>query len=203
MVPVFKPLGIEEDNWPAAVGLLTGILAKEVVIGTLNSLYMPPNPSQPEAFHLSISLKKALMTIPANFAQLSQAWGNPVLASSPVDPLNHHIYGEMVRRFNGQANAFAYLLFVLLYFPCVSATAAMVREVQRGWTIFSVCWTTGLAYAMAVVYYQCATFESHPLSSSIWVGIWVGAALATVLGINYYARTYMPKLFPTPIILRT
>ena len=204
VVPVFKPLGVEEDNWPAAVGLITGILAKEVVIGTLNSLYMPNSDVEPEnEFHLSVSLKQRLMTIPENFMALSHAWGNPVLASSSSEQLDNHVYGEMVRRFNGQSNAFAYLLFVLLYFPCVSATAAMAREVQRGWTIFSVCWTTGLAYAMAVVYYQCATFVNHPLTSSIWVGTWIGIAIATVLGIRYYARTFMPRLFPTPIILRT
>ncbi|MGD9591587.1 MAG: Fe(2+) transporter permease subunit FeoB [Candidatus Berkiella sp.] len=203
MVPIFEPLGVEEDNWPAAVGLLTGILAKEVVIGTLNSLYMPTEEEPHQAFHLSLCLKEALMTIPANFAQLSNAWSNPVLASSAPEPLSSHVYGEMVRRFNGQANAFAYLLFVLLYFPCVSATAAMAREVQKGWTLFSVCWTTGLAYALAVVYYQCATFGDHPLSSTIWVSIWVGIGIGTVMGIRYYARSFIPKYFPTPIVLRT
>jgi ferrous iron transport protein B len=32
-------MGIEQDNWPATVGIITGILAKEVVVGTLDSLY--------------------------------------------------------------------------------------------------------------------------------------------------------------------
>ena len=39
LTPVFSPLGIHHDNWPATVGLLTGILAKEVVVATLNTLY--------------------------------------------------------------------------------------------------------------------------------------------------------------------
>ncbi|HBC69082.1 MAG TPA: ferrous iron transporter B, partial [Sutterella sp.] len=39
IVPVFKPMGISEENWPAAVGVFTGILAKEAVVGTMNSLY--------------------------------------------------------------------------------------------------------------------------------------------------------------------
>lgn len=37
--PIFAPMGISAENWPAVVGLMTGMLAKEVVIGTLNSLY--------------------------------------------------------------------------------------------------------------------------------------------------------------------
>lgn len=38
--PLFSPMGISEDNWPAVVGLFSGIFAKEVVVGTLNSLYV-------------------------------------------------------------------------------------------------------------------------------------------------------------------
>jgi len=37
--PVFAPMGISPDNWPAVVGLITGMLAKEVVVGSLNSMY--------------------------------------------------------------------------------------------------------------------------------------------------------------------
>lgn len=205
IVPLFKPLGIEEQNWPAAVGLLTGVLAKEVVIGTLNSLYTEhplTEKEEAESFHLRLKFKEALATIPANFSLLGASWTNPIAASSPEERLNHHAYGEMVRRFNGQANAFAYLLFVLLYFPCVSATAAMVREVQKGWTLFSVCWTTGLAYAMAVIYYQCATFMIHPLQTIVWVIAWSCIGTLTLLGIQQYGRKYLSKSFPTPIVLK-
>ncbi len=38
--PLFSPMGIASDNWPAVVGLITGMLAKEVVVGSLNSLSM-------------------------------------------------------------------------------------------------------------------------------------------------------------------
>jgi len=206
IVPVFEPLGIEKENWPAAVGLLTGILAKEVVIGTLNSLYSQPAMEHAQvlpSFNLAERLKEACLTIPANLADLSRAWQNPVAAGSPEEQLEHHAYGEMIKRFNSQANAFAYLLFVLLYFPCVSATAAMVREVQKGWAMFSVCWTTGLAYALAVIYYQCATFALHPMQSSLWVAIWLVIGVMTVLGIRYYGRVFLPRVLPTPIVLRT
>ncbi|MFI4938307.1 MAG: Fe(2+) transporter permease subunit FeoB [Candidatus Berkiellales bacterium] len=169
VVPIFEPLGIEKENWPAAVGLFTGILAKEVVIGTLNSLY----------------------------AQEVDQNANVIANVSKNSP-----YGEMVKRFNGQENAFAYLIFVLLYFPCVSATAAMVREVQKGWTIFSVCWTTGLAYAMAVIYYQCATMISHPVQSILWVVSWLIIGCITIFGIRFYSREYLPRRVPTMIVLR-
>ncbi len=37
ITPVFKPIGVHEDNWQATVGLFTGAMAKEVVVGTLNT----------------------------------------------------------------------------------------------------------------------------------------------------------------------
>lgn len=151
IVPVFEPMGITPDNWPAAVGLLTGLMAKEVVIGTLNALYATP--------------------------------------------------GDLVTHFHAQANAFAYLLFVLLYFPCMSATAAMLREVQKGWTLFSVCWTTGLAYGVAVGFYQCATFSEHPLKSLVWIGVIVTAAAMTWYGIRAYSRAYLWQKVPTRVVL--
>jgi len=40
ITPVFYPIGITDDNWPATVGLFTGIFAKEAVVGTINSLYV-------------------------------------------------------------------------------------------------------------------------------------------------------------------
>lgn len=39
VTPVFAPMGVQQDNWPATVGIITGIFAKEAVVGTLNSLY--------------------------------------------------------------------------------------------------------------------------------------------------------------------
>ncbi len=53
LTPAFKPMGIEKDNWPATVGIFTGVLAKEAVVGTLDALY-----SQLTATDLAVSEKK-------------------------------------------------------------------------------------------------------------------------------------------------
>lgn len=143
VTPIFAPMGIHPDNWPATVGLMTGVLAKEVVVGTLNSLY----------------------------SQIGQV-------TSPSG-----VYGVMSSYFDGQVGAIAYLLFVLLYFPCVSTIAAMLREVHRGWVVFSVVWTTLIAYAVAVLFYQMATVWEHPGSSLLWItllGSAIGLTIATV-----------------------
>jgi ferrous iron transport protein B len=65
--------------------------------------------------------------------------------------------------------AFAYLLFILLYAPCVTATAAIFRETNLNWTVFVVLWTTGIAYITAAVFYQAMTYSQHPEYSLIWI----------------------------------
>jgi ferrous iron transport protein B len=78
-------------------------------------------------------------------------------------------FGQMASRFGSTTAAIAFLLFVLLYFPCVSATAAVYRETNLGWTVFIACWTTGLAYWVATFYYQWMTLADHPRSSLGWM----------------------------------
>jgi ferrous iron transport protein B len=62
-------------------------------------------------------------------------------------------FGAMVGRFDSRIGAFAYLLFVLLYAPCVAATAAIYRETNLGWTLFVALWSTGIAYLAAALFY--------------------------------------------------
>jgi ferrous iron transport protein B len=189
LTPIFAPMGIHQDNWPATVGLITGVLAKEVVVGTLNELYSQMghlSTLHASGFSFWGGLQEALVSIPHNLRQLGASFGNPVLAQAPVHTLNQSVYGLMYQRFDGQIGAIAYLLFVLLYFPCVSTTAAMLREVNRGWTVFSVFWTTGMAYCVAVFFYQAATFARHPSQSVAWmVGI-ISVLTLTVFSIKWF-----------------
>lgn len=191
VTPIFSPMGIHADNWPATVGLVTGILAKEVVVGTLNTLYTQMGhltaATSGDAFNLLTSLQEALRTIPDNLMQLIDAIRNPILAQAPTDTIDQGVYGIMYQQFDGQAGAFAYLLFVLLYFPCISTTAAMLRELHRGWSIFSVVWMTSVAYGVAVLFYQAATFARHPLSSAVWIAGIVGVFFATIWVIRRFA----------------
>ncbi|GAH02203.1 unnamed protein product [marine sediment metagenome] len=110
-----------------------------------------------------------MQTIPDNFRNLSSAFSNPVLASAPEHAVNQGVFGVMYQRFGGQAAAFAYLLFVLLYIPCISSAAVMARELGRYWTLFSIFWNTVLAYGIAVIFYQLATITHHPSYSLSWV----------------------------------
>lgn len=188
---IFHPMGLQSDNWPATVGLVTGVLAKEVVVGTLNTLYSQVGhlaAGGVDSFNFIAGMKSAFLSIPENLAQISDAFSNPVLATAPIDNVNQGVYGLMYQKFDGKAGAFAYLLFVLLYFPCISTTAAIVRELHRGWAVFSAVWMAGVAYATAVVFYQAATWARHPWSSSLWISSMLGAFLTMIVVIRWHAN---------------
>ncbi|MDF2866921.1 MAG: feoB [Gammaproteobacteria bacterium] len=191
LTPLFTPMGIQAENWPATVGLLTGILAKEVVIGSLNTLYTQIGHLaviSPQDFDLWQGLREAVVSVPQNLAELLQALHNPLLASIPEHSLQQGVYGEMYQRFGGPISAFSYLLFVLLYLPCVSTVAVTARELSRGWAIFATIWSTLLAYGAAVLFYQLATFSQHPVSSLGWVLAIVGCIGLGIMGLRYYGQ---------------
>lgn len=187
VTPVLAPMGITQDNWPATVGLMTGVLAKEVVIGSLNTLYNEAPTQAVVAVDVAEQLKQAVLTVPENLAALGAAVSNPIVASEPLHTMAPHAYGAMVARFGGVAAALAYLIFVLLYFPCVSTLAAMRREIGSAWAYGSLAWSTGLAYVLAVMSYQALTLPQHPWQSAAWLLLGVSSLAVAVLGLRYLA----------------
>ena len=111
IAPVFAPLGID---WRASVALLTGFVAKEIVVSTMGVLYAVGDRSEGDV--------------------LQQA-----LQESGMTPLS----------------AFALMTFVLLYVPCIATVTTIRQETgSNGWMLFSVVYSTGLAWLAAFVIYQ-------------------------------------------------
>ncbi|RHZ97831.1 Fe(2+) transporter permease subunit FeoB [Cereibacter sphaeroides] len=195
IAPAFEPMGIRPENWPATVGIFTGLLAKEAVVGTLNALYSgmaETEEAQEEAapYSLTAGLSAAVATIGENFGDLAGALTDPLgieigdLSSTDAAAEELEVstgtFGAMRALFDGQAGAFAYLLMVLLYVPCTAAIAAVWREAGPAWTGFVSVWTLMMGWGSATVFYQAATFARHPEASALWIG-GVLAAFALVI----------------------
>ena len=182
ITPVFSPMGIREENWPATVGLITGIFAKEAVVGTLDSLYsvMDVNDlTEEEPFAFWDAVQEAFSTIPEGLLGVIGSIGDPlginvgviedISTAAAEQEVTHSTFGAMKTRFDGTVGAFAYLLFILLYAPCVAALAAIWREISPGWAVFSSVYLSLLAWSVSVFYYQAATFAEHPQTSLFWL----------------------------------
>ncbi len=194
VTPVLSPLGVKEDNWPATVGLLTGVLAKEVVVGTLNTLYTADQADKhalaPENFDLLAELHTAWQeTVNGFLGSFSlNTLENPIKASEADGTMSATSMGTMHAQFGGIANAYAYLIFVLLYVPCVSTIGVIAKEVGRNWAWLSTFWGVAVAYALSTAFYQVASFHEHPLSSALWITFSV-----VLVGVFIYGIRVMSK----------
>ncbi len=181
VTPVFRPMGIRDENWPATVGLFTGVFAKEAVVGTLDSLYaqielQEQNTATAEEppFDFAGGIAAAFAAIPNGFRGFFGGLQDPLglsgaLEETAVSEASEH--ATMVARFgeHGPKSAFAYLLFILIYAPCVSAMAAVHREIGPGWMLLFTSYLTLLAWVAATLYFQIATFADDPVVAIGWI----------------------------------
>ncbi|MCE6964669.1 Fe(2+) transporter permease subunit FeoB [Enterobacter sp. MW07] len=173
ITPLFKPIGVHEDNWQATVGLFTGAMAKEVVVGTLNTLYTAENIQEeafnPAEFHLGDELYSA---VDETWQSLKETFSlsvlaNPIEASKGDGEMATGAMGVMSEKFGSASAAYSYLIFVLLYIPCISVMGAIARESSRGWMGFSVLWGLNIAYSLSTLFYQTVNFRQHPQFSLV------------------------------------
>ena len=205
ITPIFTPMGIREENWPATVGLFTGIFAKEAVVGTLDSLYAGMDAdatAEEESFAFWNAIQGAFATIPEGLLGVADTFSDPlgiavgeiedVSSAAEAQEVSSSTFGAMIRRFDGTAGAFAYLLFILLYAPCVAALAAIWREISPGWAVFSSAYLSILAWSTSVLYYQVSTFAEHPNTSLFWLVL-----VSVLLGVGIFGLTRWKKRNPS------
>lgn len=203
VMPILAPMGIKEENWQAGVGIITGIFAKEVLVATFNSLYSPKNAEDNAEPSLIASWNDATASIKEN-----------LLGIKPDDPLGMDVgdlsdleavakeqnvelstYQVMQAAFAGQLGAFSYLLFILLYTPCVAAMGAIKNEVGSRWAGFAAIWSFLLAYLMATLCFQVGNFFVAPLMASISIA----AVFLCFAGIYFWLKHQGRKVLTIPI----
>ena len=195
ITPVFEPIGVEKDNWPASVSIFTGLFAKESVIGTMNGLYgqidakdLPAKVTEEEnkkEYSLIGGLAEAFATIPENLSGVVAGFFDPLEIDASIEGLaNSESKAEQDAAVNslrkhfpkGVHQMYSFLLFVLLYIPCIAATGVVFREVGKWYGTIFVCYLTLLGWSVATIYH--AVMVSH---SSLWFCIGAGI-LATMFG---------------------
>jgi ferrous iron transport protein B len=214
ITPVFTPLGVEEENWPATVGLFTGMFAKEAIVGTLDALYSEDDSASANgdgetnpAPDLIASFMEALGTIKTEFIGLADALTDPIgisigdvtdsAAVAEDQGVQTGTLTNMASLFAGPFAAFTYLVFILLYAPCVAVLGAITKESGWRWMLIVFGWSTGLAYYMATVIYQVGTFVEHPMFSGLWIAIATAALLFAIQSLKRLGKSVAsPQLIP-------
>ena len=213
ITPIFTPMGIRQENWPATVGLFTGIFAKESIIGTLTSLYgVAENPqaaaettgdpaAQGDAVLPGVGLflwdavVQAFTALGQNLAEVviganvavggtagGDGGGTGGTEEATLSSTDAGMFQILQSRFTA-AGAYAYMLFVLIYFPCVATLGAAFREAGRFYGSVLVVYLTSLAWVISVLFYQLA--EGRDAG-------WIAIALV-VFGIIYLSLSALGR----------
>lgn len=205
ITPALAPIGVQEDNWPATVGVFTGIFAKEAVVGTLDALYqdVAGEKSSDEVPSLLDSTKEAFISIWVQLAGLSQAITDPLGLSSVDDSAEEQGVSDtglaaMKSLFGSSYAAFCYLVLILLYTPCVAVMGAMHRESGAAWAGLVIGWSSFLAYWCASGLYQISQLTTRPLFASLWLLGSAIAMFAAVQGLKHLGKK--PRNFNPDII---
>jgi len=166
ITPLFSPIGISENNWPAVVGIFTGVFAKEAIVGTLVALYGEEveNDSNGE-FNFGGKIQDAFRTIKENTYELVP-FLNIEMDSKEIDSVRD---SAIKKAFVSTSAVIAYLLFILLYTPCVAVLAVIYRETNIKWTVFIGTWTLFTGFFFSIVYYQSTRLISNPGEAIGWL----------------------------------
>ena len=218
LTPVLQPLGVRAENWPATVGVFTGIFAKEAVVGTLDALYAgiaqqdgAGTQAAKEPFDFWGGISGAFASIPEKLLGVAATFTDPLKLSigdisdtttaATTQKVSSSTFGSMVALFGSQSAAFAYMLFVLLYFPCGAAIAAVYRETNLAWAAFAGFWTTFLAYLASTLFYQTANFSAHPGHSLLIIAADLLAFTSVIIGMQAIGRSSR-QIHTGPIAIR-
>lgn len=132
--PVLEPLGYD---WRMGVSIISGIGAKELVVSTLGVMYSA------EAEEIG--------------AASGEIGAAPLTEETPEDEAGDTRLQKALQRSITPAAALSYMIFVLLYFPCI-ATFVAIKQESGGWkwAVFSAVYTIVLAWVMAFIVYRIA-----------------------------------------------
>ncbi|MBN1200848.1 MAG: ferrous iron transport protein B [Anaerolineae bacterium] len=182
IAPVFGPAGF--DSWRTTGALISGFIAKEVVVGTMNQVYVgeaasstpgeadKTNPFRDDVGEIVTGFGDAVILTAQEIVNIVPRTVNiiPGVHIPEADWLNQQeekvgssrLEGALVAAFErtagspdkGRLAAVAFNVFVLLYVPCMTAVAAMRQEFGTRWMAYQIVYTAGIAWLAAVIVYQ-------------------------------------------------
>lgn len=159
IAPVLRPAGF--GNWESAGSLVSGLVAKEIVISTMSQIYI--GEGRHDADIKESNFIQDLADIGTGFIQATGEAGKQLLELltpgiplfEETDPVTEDTQlGSALQQVFTPLTALAFLVFVLLYVPCVATLGTIRSEFGWRWALFAAVWQTGVAWMMSTLVYQ-------------------------------------------------
>jgi ferrous iron transport protein B len=167
IAPVFEPAGF--GSWEATGALVTGFIAKEVVVSTMGQIYVggEDEAEDPEAVAPTIAedvreMATGLVDATTNAARatVSLVPGVDLMGPAEVEPEDTELSAALQAAFTPLA-AVGFVLFVLIYTPCVATLSAIRAEFGWRWAALSGAYQFGIALLLAIIVFQVGTFLGY------------------------------------------
>ena len=157
--PVFEPLGL---NWKASVAILSGVSAKEVVVSTLGVLYSDMSVAQEKVNHVELAAQASSATEDATVTEgavaektLAKTEAEVVEEVASEDEEIASLADKLIASGDYTiASALAFLVFTLLYLPCIATVIAIGSEAGWKWAGVSLVYNTGIAWILGWIVYH-------------------------------------------------
>lgn len=162
IAPAIKPAGI--DSWQNAGALVTGFVAKEVVVGAMAQIF---NIDEAEEEAEQTTFLQDVGGVVTSFcgAVIDTVKSTPLIigidlfegeeedgGSELMTVVGNHF--EEVSGGHGALASVAFMVFVLLYTPCMVAVAAQLQEFGVKWALFGAVMQLVVAYVSALAVFQ-------------------------------------------------
>ncbi len=163
--PIFAPAGF--GTWEASGALVTGFIAKEVVVATMAQTYVGEEEAAPAGPAPTIG--EDLREIGTSFvgaadgalrSTLSIIPGVNLMPADEEEVQDTALSNALASNFT-PLTGLAFVMFVLIYTPCVATLSAIKSELGWRWAAFSGLYQFGLAWLLAVLVFQVGTFLGY------------------------------------------
>lgn len=155
--PIFAPAGF--GTWSATAALLSGVMAKEVVVATLAQIHV--GGAEAETVEPLESPLEGAQAVVGGFVTATADAGRAVLRmvtlqpppTAAADQQQAALTAALARAFT-PLSALAFLAFVALYVPCIATIGAQSQEFGRAFAALAVVITLVVPWLVAVLIYQ-------------------------------------------------
>jgi len=136
-----------------------GFIAKEVVVGTLGQIYLGEQAAAPAPVGLLTGLENAALAtwdaVKASVSALPTVLALPSFGTDTTADQKSPLAAALSRAFT-PASGLSYLVFVLLYTPCIVTVGAIAQEHGRRVAWLTVAYQLIIAWVTAFIVYQIA-----------------------------------------------
>lgn len=161
VTPLFKPMGIENENWGATVALFTGLFAKEAIVGTLEAVNLNQVVEENQGFVLNLFIKDTWNAFSSEMINAFDKIIHPFKLQDFKTEVNAN--HPLKYKFKNIHQVIAYLLFILIYAPCIASISTTSKEIGKKIARFQLIYLTLMAWIVATLYYQLAVFTVYSL----------------------------------------